>query len=112
MPPTYAPNHDVRDSQIRLVSPRINISMLPTLIVVGTSAVLLPNNFRKDRTFIIVQNQGAMPVFLGDASVTATGPTTGYQLNPFSDMTIPCNDTATIYAIGTQNTNVSVLEGL
>lgn len=112
MPPTFSPNHDVRDSAIRLVSPRINVSMVPTLVSVTTSPTLLPTTTRTDRTFIIVQNQGSSPVFIGDASVTATGSTTGYQLNPFSDITIPCNDTATIYAIGTQTTNVSVLEGL
>lgn len=109
MPPTYSPNHDVRDSQIRLVSPRINVSMFPSTISVGTNAVLLPANPRKDRTFIIVQNQGSVPVFLGDASVTISN---GYQLNPLSDMTIPCDDTATIYAVASQANNVSVLEGL
>ncbi len=113
MPPTYSPNTDVRDSVQRLVSPRINVSMLPTLVSVGTGAVLLPSNARKDRTWIIVQNQGSVAVFLGDASVTSSGSTTGYQLNPFSDITIPCNDNAVVYAISTQaGVNVSVLEGL
>ena len=110
--PVYDPNINVRDSAQRLVSPRINVSMLPTLVSVGVTATLIPTATRKDRTFIVVQNQGSAPVFLGDASVTATGGTTGYQLNPLSDMTIPCNDTAQIYAIGTQTTNVSVLEGV
>lgn len=112
MPQNYSPNHDVRDSQLRLVSPRINVSMKPTLISVSTIAVSLPSNPRTDRTFIVVQNQGSNPVFLGDASVTSSGATTGYQLNPFSDMTIPCTDGAVIYAIGTTPTNVSVLEGV
>jgi hypothetical protein len=95
MPPTYAPNHDVRDSQQRLVSPRINVSLLPTLVSVGSSATPLPAKF------------------IGDSTVTVSGNTTGYQLNPFSDITIPCDDTAVIYAIaGSSNNNVSVLEGL
>ena len=112
MPPVNDPNTNVRDSQQRLVSPRINVSMLPTLVSVTTQATLLPASARKDRTFIIVQNQGSNPVFLGDASVTSSGATMGYQLNPFSDMTIPCNDQAQVYAIGTVTTNVSVLEGV
>lgn len=112
MPQNYSPNHDVRDSQLRLVSPRINVSLKPTLVSVGVTATLLPLSRRTDRTFIVVQNQGANPVFLGDSSVTASGSTTGYQLNPFSDMTIPCTDGAVIYAIGTTPTNVSVLEGV
>lgn len=113
MPPIYDPNTNVRDSIQRLVSPRMNVSPLPTLVSVGTSPVLLPSNSRKDRTWIIVQNQGSVPIFLGDASVAASGNSTGYQLNPFSDITIPCNDTAVVYAISSQaNTNVSVLEGV
>jgi hypothetical protein len=112
MPPVYDPNCNVRDSGQRLVSPRINVSLLPTLVNVTTQPTLLPPGARKDRTFILVQNQGSAAVFLGDASVAATGITTGYQLNPFSDITIPCDDSAAIYAIGTQSTNVSVLEGV
>lgn len=113
MPPTYAPNHDVRDSQQRLVSPRINVSMKPTLVSVSTSATALPNNPRTDRTFILVQNQSSNPVYIGDITVTTSGNTTGYQLNPFSDITIPCDDTAIIYAIASgAGNNVSVLEGL
>ena len=109
MPPIYQPNQDVMDSQNRLVSPRINVSLLPTMVSVGASATLLPSNPRKDRTFILVQNQGTVPVFLGDASVTTSN---GYQLNPMSDITIPCNDTAVVYAIASQSNNVSVLEGV
>lgn len=109
MPPIYDPNTNVRDGQQRLVSPRINVSMLPTLVVVGTNPVLLPANSRSNRTWIIVQNQGSVAIFLGDISVTITN---GYQLNPFSDITIPCNDTSVVYAVASQNNNVSVLEGL
>ena len=109
MPPIYQPNQDVMDSQNRLVSPRINVSLLPTTVSVGASATLLPGTPRKDRTFILVQNQGTVPVFLGDASVTTSN---GYQLNPMSDITIPCNDTAVVYAIASQSNNVSVLEGV
>jgi len=112
MPPVYDPNTNARDSVQRLVSPRINVIMLPTLVSVTTSATALPATNRKDRTFIIVQNQGSNAVFLGDSSVTSSESSTGYQLNPFSDMTIPCDDTAVVYAIGTQTTNVSILEGL
>ena len=112
MPPTYSPNHDVRDSQVRLVSPRMNVSALPTLVSVGASPTLLPAIARTDRTWVIVQNQGTVPVYLGDASVTTSGGTTGYQLNPMSDITIPCNDTAVIYAICASSCNVSVLEGI
>lgn len=109
MPQTYSPNHDVRDSQQRLVSPRINVSLLPTLVSVLITATKLPANSRGDRTFILVQNQGSVPVFLGDASVTILN---GYQLNPLSDITIPCTDGAVVYAIASQSNNVSVLEGL
>lgn len=112
MPPTYSANGEVQDSQLRLVSPRINISAMPTLVSVGITATLLPPTPRKDRTWIIVQNQGTVPVFLGDASVGISGPTTGYQLNPMSDITIPCNDTAVVYAIASQANNVAILEGL
>lgn len=112
MPPTYAPNHDVRDSQQRLVSPRMNLSALPTLVSVGVTATKLPTNARTDRTWMIIQNQGTVPVFLGDSSVLTFGATTGYQLNPFSDITIPCNDTAIMFAIATQSCNVSILEGI
>lgn len=112
MPQNYSPNHDVRDSQERLVSPRMNVSAKPTLVSVGTNAGLLPANPRKDRTWIIVQNQGTVPIFIGDSTVTASGATTGYQLNPLSDITIPCTDTAVIYAIASQSNNVSVLEGV
>lgn len=109
MPPTYSPNHDVRDSQQRLVSPRINVSLKPTTVNVLVTATLLPPVGRTDRTFILVQNQGTVPVFIGDATVTTLN---GYQLNPFSDITIPCDDTALIYAIASQTNSVSVLEGL
>jgi hypothetical protein len=110
MPQVYDPNQDVRDSQQRLVSPRINVSLLPTTIAVGVTAVLLPTNSRANRTFILVQNQGSNPVFLGDASVTISN---GYQLNPFSDITIPCTDQAVVYAVCSQaGNNVSVLEGV
>lgn len=110
MPQTYSPNHDVRDSQQRLVSPRINVSLMPTLVSVGVSPVLLPQTPRSNRTFILVQNQSGNPVFLGDASVSTSN---GYQLNPFSDITIPCTDQSVIYAVATgASNNVSVLEGL
>jgi hypothetical protein len=79
-------------------------------VAILTTPTLLPSNARQDRTFILVQNQGSSPVFLGDASVTISN---GYQLNPFSDIIIPCDDTAVVYAVAAATgTNVSVLEGL
>jgi hypothetical protein len=119
MPQNYSPNHDVRDSQMRLVSPRINVSLFPTTVIVGTSAVLLPSITRSNRTFILVQNQSPNPIALGDSSVTS--PTqvnnmwtsNGYILLPQSDITIPCTDQAVVYAISNSSgNNVSVLEGV
>ena len=110
MPQVYDPNTNVRDAVGHLVSPRINVSLLPTLVSIGLTRVTLPSTSRQNRTFILVQNQGSNPVYLGDATVTASN---GYQLNPFSDITIPCTDQAVIYAIsGTGTNNVSVLEGV
>jgi hypothetical protein len=104
------PNTGDRDSIQRLVTSRINVSILPTTVAVGTSALALPSNPRSNRTFILVQNQSANPVFIGDASVTTSN---GYQLNPFSDITIPCTDGAVIYAIaGSGGNNVFVGEGV
>lgn len=106
----YDPNTSDRDSIERLVSPRINVSLLPTMVAVGVTALLLPSIPRKDRIYILVQNQGNNPVFLGDASVTILN---GYQLNPMSDITIPCTDQAVVYAIASgAGNNVSVLEGV
>ena len=106
MPPVFDNNQSTRDSQQRLVSPRINLSLLPTAVSVAITATLLPANPRTDRTFIIVQNIGSVPIFIGDSSVTTSN---GYQLNPFSDITIPCTDQAQIYAIASQSNNVCVL---
>ncbi len=110
MPPTYSANGEIQDSQLRLVSPRINVSLKPTQVSILTTATLLPANSRQDRTFILVQNQGPNPVFLGDNTVTTSN---GYQLNPLSDITIPCNDTAVVYAIAAApGSAVSILEGV
>lgn len=109
MSQVYDPNCNVRDSSQRLVSPRINVSLLPTTVSVGVTATLLPATLRNNRTFIIVQNQGTVPVYLGDSTVTTSN---GYQLNPLSDITIPCTDQAQIYAVASQTNSVSVLEGV
>lgn len=110
MPPVYDPNCNVRDTSQRLVSPRINVSMLPTQVAILTTATPLPATARSNRTFILVQNQGPNPVFLGDSGVNTSN---GYQLGVLSDITIPCNDNAIIYAIAAATgSTVSVLEGV
>lgn len=94
MPPVYDPNCNVRDISQRLVSPRINVSMQPNTYQVGTSPINVVT--RASLTFVLIQNQANNPIYIGDATVSISN---GYQLNPFSDITIPCDDSSSIFIV-------------
>lgn len=59
---------------------RADGSNLQQIVTVGTSAVALPASSLSGRKHILIQNQASASIYLGSASVTASGATKGIEI--------------------------------
>ncbi len=106
----FAPNDYFKDSQNRTVHDvTVGIRIKTQRITIGTSVVALPLNALQDRQFLRIQNVGGNPIYIGDLDVTSNN---GWVILPYATETIAIEDTATIYGISDNSTDVIVMEGL
>jgi hypothetical protein len=78
--------------------------------VTAGSVIAQLASYNKNRKSITFQNQGAATVFIGDATVTATGSTTGYSLFAGTTFTDNASDGAWYVIMASGNANINVIE--
>lgn len=89
-----------------------NESLLQQQVSVTNTATALPTAALANRKSLMIQNTGANKLYVGSATVTATGATTGIELPANSFMELEAGPAVTVYAIkvGATGNNVNVLE--
>lgn len=89
-----------------------NESILQQQLSVTNVATALPAASLANRKSLMIQNTGANKLYVGAATVTATGATTGIELPANSFMELEAGPAVTVYAIkvGATGNNVNILE--
>jgi hypothetical protein len=86
-----------------------NGSILQQQIAVATTATKLPTTPLANRKTLMIQNAGSASIWVGSATVTNTGATTGIEVPKASFMELevgPAVDVYGVVASGTQNANI------
>lgn len=86
-----------------------NGSILQQQKTVTTTATTLPTAALANRKSILIQNTGATPMFVGSATVTSSGATTGIEIPRNSFIELECGPAVTVYGIvngGTTSANI------
>lgn len=89
-----------------------NESILQQQLSVTNVATALPAASLANRKSLMIQNTGANKLYIGAATVTATGATTGIELPANSFMELEAGPAVVVYAIkvGATGNNVNILE--
>lgn len=89
-----------------------NGSMLQQQISVTNTATQLPTAALANRKSLMIQNTGANKLYVGSATVTSSGATTGIELPANSFMELEVGPAVPVYAIkvGATGNNVNILE--
>lgn len=89
-----------------------NSSILQQQVSVTNVATALPTSALANRKSLMIQNTGANKLYIGAATVTSAGATTGIELPANSFMEIEVGPAVTVYAIkvGATGNNVNILE--
>jgi hypothetical protein len=87
----------------------VSIGLRPTAVTVTTSPTPLPTNPLEYRRALVIHNNGASTIYLGDSSVTTSNgiPLVAGEKIAFD---IQNNPNVTVYAISTGSVDVRVLE--
>jgi len=87
----------------------INIAVKTTAITVGTTAVALPTTALANRKVIVIFNDGAQNLFIGDSSVTTSN---GYLVPRNTSIAFDITANVAIYGlVSTGTTTVRIIEG-
>lgn len=88
-----------------------NASILQQRIAVTGTAAALPASALSNRRSIMLQNAGSASVYIGSATVTASGATAGIEVPKGSFIELEAGPAVSVYAIsGGGSVNVNVLE--
>lgn len=106
---TFAPNEGVRESDsklwIGLIATR---SIRQQAVTVATSATKIPTTPLSNRRTLLIENESANVVYLGDSTVTTAN---GFPIYPRQTMQINIEDDIDIYGIASGSSAIRVLEG-
>lgn len=86
-----------------------NGSLLQQQVSVANTATLLPASALANRKSLMIQNTGSASIWVGSATVTASGATTGIELPKSSFMELEVGPDVSVYGItasGSQNANL------
>lgn len=107
----YASNQQWSEGSLKVVD-IANGSMLQQQVSVEDTATALPTTALSNRKVLMLQNVSSDPIWIGTATVTTTGATTGIRVDKNSFMELEVGPAVTVYGIaGTGNScNTNVLE--
>lgn len=86
-----------------------NASILQQVVSVTTTATALPTTALANRKTIMIQNDGAGPIFVGSATVTSTGATRGIRVNANGELSLDLGPAVTLYAIANAGTRDTIV---
>lgn len=99
----YSPIQTDALGRLKTVS-RANVSNLQQVVSVANTATLLPATALANRQNILIQNQGNASIFIGSATVTASGATKGIEVPKGGSMMVDAGPTNAIYGITASGT--------
>lgn len=89
-----------------------NIALLQQQVSVTSTAALVPAAALANRRSIMIQNTGSVKMYVGSATVTTTGATTGIELPANSFLELEAGPTVPVYVVkaGAGSATLNVLE--
>ena len=112
MKKTYTGNEGIRDVNNELIySITVRNQIRQQQVTVGNTATLIPSTPLTNRAFILIQNEGTNPIYIGASTVAVSGADKGFSIYPRGALRIDIEDDVDIYGIAASNTDIVILEG-